>query len=232
MKQEPGKADPIDLTCICLHNIMSIHHPQEQNGLVDQEDQNRHITPSVCQQGMNLDDLKLVRDGNVNTKRAILQRLYLKHEVLFLTRRLCGMEGPHGITEITYFKSSTHPPPLCKMRPFSLYKIKYPFVQAKISNPRHYSMYLDFSFHLMTGCLPSPNENLDKNRQIHAKISPLSKFHGLIPEKSPWVLIKEIGRISYGIKNNIISFVYKQYQITPLLNSNGVFGSCSSPSFL
>ena len=58
---------------------MSIHHPQEQTGLVDQEDHNRHITPSVCQQGMNLDDLKQVRDGNVNTKEAILQRLYLKH---------------------------------------------------------------------------------------------------------------------------------------------------------
>ena len=79
MKQEPTAVESIVLACVCLHNIMRMRYPQDQNLLLDQEDINHVVIPGAWRDGANLDDVQQVRGGNLNTRQANRQRLYLKH---------------------------------------------------------------------------------------------------------------------------------------------------------
>ena len=79
LKQEPDTVTSIVLACICLHNLMRIRYPADQNALVDQEDAYRNIIPGTWRDGANLDDMHEARRGNFATRRSKEQLLYLKH---------------------------------------------------------------------------------------------------------------------------------------------------------
>ena len=79
LKQKPTTVESIVLACVCLHNIMRIRYPHEQNGLIDDEDNNHNAIPGAWRQGANLDDMRDVRGGNMDNRAAKEQRLYLKH---------------------------------------------------------------------------------------------------------------------------------------------------------
>lgn len=44
LKQNPGTVESIVLACVCLHNVMRDRYPQEQNGLVDEEDNSHQVS--------------------------------------------------------------------------------------------------------------------------------------------------------------------------------------------
>ena len=62
LKQKPTTVESIVLACVCLHNIIRIRYPQEQNGPIDDDGNNHNAIPGAWRQGANLDD---VRDGNM-----------------------------------------------------------------------------------------------------------------------------------------------------------------------
>jgi hypothetical protein len=47
LKQNPSTVESIVLACVCLHNIMRVRYPHDQNVLVDQEDNNHNIISGV-----------------------------------------------------------------------------------------------------------------------------------------------------------------------------------------
>ena len=79
LKQEPNNVVSIILACVCLHNIMRIRYPGDQNILLDREDENHHLLPGAWRDRTNLKDIDDVQDRNYPSKAAKQQRLYLKH---------------------------------------------------------------------------------------------------------------------------------------------------------
>ncbi|VDI32446.1 Hypothetical predicted protein [Mytilus galloprovincialis] len=79
LKQEPNNVVSIILACVCLHNIMRIRYPGDQNILLDREDENHHLLPGAWRDETNLKDIDDVQDRNYPSKAAKQQRLYLKH---------------------------------------------------------------------------------------------------------------------------------------------------------
>lgn len=65
--------------CVCLHNIMRMRYPGDQNLLLDQEDERHQVIPGAWRDGFNMDDLQITRGGNMDTFDAKQQRLYMKH---------------------------------------------------------------------------------------------------------------------------------------------------------
>ncbi len=78
MRQTPQTVTSIVLACICLHNLMRLRYPAEQNQDVDQEDQHHNIVPGAWRLNQPLLDFQPrgVR-GNRITVLAKSQRTYL-----------------------------------------------------------------------------------------------------------------------------------------------------------
>ena len=81
MLQDPDTVHAIVLACVCLHNIMKVRYPGEENPLMDQEDVNHNLIPGAWREGVNMDDVQNTRGGNLDYLEAKQQRLYLKHYV-------------------------------------------------------------------------------------------------------------------------------------------------------
>ena len=81
MNQKPDTVHGIVLACICLHNLMRVRYPGDQNLLMDQEDDDHQVILGDWRDGVNMDDVQMTRGGNVDTFDAKQQRLYmyLKH---------------------------------------------------------------------------------------------------------------------------------------------------------
>jgi hypothetical protein len=79
LKQEPHNVESIILACVCLHNIMRMRYPCDQNALLDREDENHQVIPGSWRDEVNLQDIEDVRDSNYPSKAEKQQRLYLKH---------------------------------------------------------------------------------------------------------------------------------------------------------
>jgi hypothetical protein len=69
MKHEPKMVECIVLACVCLHNIMRVRYPHDQNILLDHEDNNHVVIPGAWRQGVNMDDMQHVRGGNEEAPR-------------------------------------------------------------------------------------------------------------------------------------------------------------------
>jgi hypothetical protein len=81
MNQKPDTVHAIVLACVCLHNIMRLRYPGDQNLLMDKEDDDHQVILGAWRDGVNMDDMQIPRGGNVDTFDAKQQRLYLKHYV-------------------------------------------------------------------------------------------------------------------------------------------------------
>ena len=46
MRQKPSTVVLIVTACVCLHNLMRLRYPAQQNADIDQEDQNHNVVPS------------------------------------------------------------------------------------------------------------------------------------------------------------------------------------------
>lgn len=79
LKQDPCNVESIILSCVCLHNIMRIRYPGDQNNLLDREDENHQLVPGAWRDEAQLKDIEEVLDRNYPSKIAKQQRLYLKH---------------------------------------------------------------------------------------------------------------------------------------------------------
>ena len=49
-KKKPTTVETIVLACVRLHNIMRIRYPQDQNGLIDNQDNNHNAIPGAWRQ--------------------------------------------------------------------------------------------------------------------------------------------------------------------------------------
>ena len=78
MNQKPDTVLVIVLACVCLHNIMRVRYPGDQNLLMDQEDDDHQVILGAWRDGVNMDDVQIPRGGNMDTFNAKQQRLYLK----------------------------------------------------------------------------------------------------------------------------------------------------------
>ena len=81
MRQQPRTVTTITEACVCLHNLMRIRYPGQQNALVDQEDEDHQVVPGAWRDGRNMEDMEDVAGGNRATMRGKAQRLYLTHYV-------------------------------------------------------------------------------------------------------------------------------------------------------
>jgi hypothetical protein len=66
------------MACVCLHNLLHLQNPAEQNANLDKEDDNHNIIPGAWREERELVGLEArgLR-GNVATREAREQRLYL-----------------------------------------------------------------------------------------------------------------------------------------------------------
>ena len=74
MNQKPDIVHGIVLACICLHNLMRVRYPGDQNLLMDQEDDDHQVILDDRRGGVNMDDVQMTRGGNVDTFDAKQQR--------------------------------------------------------------------------------------------------------------------------------------------------------------
>ena len=75
LKQSPDNVELIILSCVCLHNLMRITYPGDQNILLDHENEDHEIIPGAWRDEANLEDLQVQR-GNYQSRAAKEQRLY------------------------------------------------------------------------------------------------------------------------------------------------------------
>ena len=78
LRQDPETVNAIIVACVCLHNIMRIRYPGEQNRLVDREDPGMNVTPGDWRDQGVLRDLSQARRGALATREARELRTYLK----------------------------------------------------------------------------------------------------------------------------------------------------------
>lgn len=76
LRQKPPTVVSIVLACICLHNLMRVRYPAQQNADVDQEDQDHNVAPGAWRQNNPLVGIYGAR-GNRMTVAAKHQRQYL-----------------------------------------------------------------------------------------------------------------------------------------------------------
>ena len=78
MKLLPPNVEKVVMACVCLHNLLRLENPAEQNGNLDREDDNHNIVPGAWREGRQLVGLEArALRGNVATREAREQRLYL-----------------------------------------------------------------------------------------------------------------------------------------------------------
>ena len=76
LRQRPRTVASIVLACICLHNLMRMRYPAQQNADVDQEDQHHNVVPGAWRGNDPLLGM-LGQRGNRQTVAAKNQRQYL-----------------------------------------------------------------------------------------------------------------------------------------------------------
>lgn len=76
LRQKPSTVVAIVLACLCMHNLMRIRYPTQQNADVDQDDTNHNFIPGAWRQNNPLVGLFVAR-GNSMTAAAKQQRQYL-----------------------------------------------------------------------------------------------------------------------------------------------------------
>lgn len=79
LKLEPHNVESIILVSVCLHNIMRVRYPGDQNVLLDRKDENHQVIPGSWRDEVNLQDIEDVRDSNYQSKAAKQQQLCLRH---------------------------------------------------------------------------------------------------------------------------------------------------------
>ena len=80
MKQQPGQVTTITEACVCLHNLMRMRYPGQQNAILDQEDKGHQWIPGAWREGRNMDDILHVPQGrNRDSQLGKLQREYLNN---------------------------------------------------------------------------------------------------------------------------------------------------------
>ena len=67
MNQKPDLVHVIVLACVCLHNIMRVRYPGDENLLIDQEDDDHQIILGAWRDGVNMDDVHIPRGSNLDT---------------------------------------------------------------------------------------------------------------------------------------------------------------------
>jgi len=78
LRQKPETVISIVLACVCLHNLLRLRNPREQNAYVNQEDQQHNVIPGAWRDDFSLlDAMNNVRGGNRLTKAAKYQREYI-----------------------------------------------------------------------------------------------------------------------------------------------------------
>lgn len=78
-QQVPETVECIVLAALCMHNLLRVHAPADQNALLDREDDGHNLIPGSWREGAVLDDMEERLAGNQTTRDAKRQRLYLKH---------------------------------------------------------------------------------------------------------------------------------------------------------
>lgn len=81
MRQQPRTVTTITEACVCLHNVMRLRYPGQQNAIMDQEAPDHRVVPGAWRDQRNMEDMNDVALGNQATARAKVQRLYLTHYV-------------------------------------------------------------------------------------------------------------------------------------------------------
>jgi hypothetical protein len=61
MNHAPATVRRIATTCLCLHNLMRIRYPRQQNIRLDREDDNHQVIPGQWRTQLNLEDTVNVR---------------------------------------------------------------------------------------------------------------------------------------------------------------------------
>ncbi|KAH3793825.1 hypothetical protein DPMN_147347 [Dreissena polymorpha] len=70
LPQRPDTVESIVLACVCLHNIIKVGYPGDQNIHLDQEDDAHEVITVVWRNGFLMDSLQVPRGGNLATIRA------------------------------------------------------------------------------------------------------------------------------------------------------------------
>ncbi len=76
LRQRPETVGAIVLACVCLHNLMRMRYPGQQNADVDQEDEQHNVVPGAWRDSNPLVGI-LGQRGNRQTVAAKNQRQYL-----------------------------------------------------------------------------------------------------------------------------------------------------------
>ena len=79
MMQNTETVKTIVMACICVHNLLRILAPGDQNALLDREDDDHNIIPGSWRDDAPMDDMEERLAGNHTTRAAKMQKLYLKH---------------------------------------------------------------------------------------------------------------------------------------------------------
>lgn len=79
LPQQPAVVQKVVMAAVCLHNIMRVRYPGEQNILLDQEDADHNLVPGAWRAGQAMHDMNHILGGNRMSRIAKRQRLYLKH---------------------------------------------------------------------------------------------------------------------------------------------------------
>jgi hypothetical protein len=78
---EPEVVTDLVMACVCLHNLMRIRYPAIQNGIVDQEGEDRRVIPGAWRDEGVLREVEAMRGPTRAAKAAKQQHIYLKHYV-------------------------------------------------------------------------------------------------------------------------------------------------------
>ena len=79
MQQDVDTVKSIVMACLCLHNMMRIRYPGLQNHDVDREGNDHRVIPGAWRRGEVFREVNMIRGGNLATREARQQRVYLKH---------------------------------------------------------------------------------------------------------------------------------------------------------
>ena len=79
MNHAPATVRLIVTTCMCLHNLMRMRYPRQQNIRMDREDDNHQVIPGQWRTQRNLEDTVNARGPNVDNRQGKRQRNLLKH---------------------------------------------------------------------------------------------------------------------------------------------------------
>ena len=77
MMQNTETVKIIVMDCICVHNLLRILAPGDQNALLDRENDDHNIVPGSWRDGAPMDDMEERLAGNHTTRAAKIQRPYL-----------------------------------------------------------------------------------------------------------------------------------------------------------